>query len=253
MSDFKLQGEVVLDDNGFKSKLNDLKSEGEKFGSSFKNSMFGSMTAANLAAKGVELLMSTLRSAVNEFGLLDKNLAKVNTVIDKQAGSITNLRMELLKISTETGIFASELANASYEALSAGVATETLGEFINQAAILSQAGFLSTTQAVNVLTSVMGAYGKEVLTVEQISNKLVTAQANGKFTIDDLAKSMSSVTPIAASLGVSLDEVLASISAITMTGASASEATTRLRAALSVLSSGSSNVSIAFKEMTGKT
>ncbi|MGL5964166.1 MAG: hypothetical protein ACRCZ2_07225, partial [Fusobacteriaceae bacterium] len=96
MSDFKLNGEVVLDDGGFKSGLNNLKGQAESFGSSFKNSMFGSMTAANLATKGVELLVLTLRSAVNEIVMLDKNLAKVNTLLDQQVLSSTNLKMELL-------------------------------------------------------------------------------------------------------------------------------------------------------------
>ncbi|MGL5970491.1 MAG: phage tail tape measure protein [Cetobacterium sp.] len=252
MTDFKLQGEVVLDDNGFKSKLNDLKSEGEKFGSSFKNSMFGSMTAANLAAKGVELLMSTLRSAVNEIGMLDKNLAKVNTLLDQQVLSTTNLKMELLKISDATGIYSSELANATYEALSAGVATDELTGFIEKMTTLSQGGFTSVTQAVNVTTSIMNAYGKEVYTVNEVSDKLVKTQALGKTTVDELSRSLYNVVPAATSMGIGLDDVLASIAVLTASGTPTAQATTQIRQALLEMGDEASIVGKTIQGLTGK-
>ncbi len=251
--DFKLKVKVVLDDTGFKSGLDNLQSQGEQFSKSFTNSMFGAMTAANLASKGVEFLMSTLKSAVNEFTMLDTNLAKVNTLLDQQVLSTTNLRMELLRVSSATGIYASELANASYEALSAGVETQNLTEFIEDMTTLSQGGFTSVTQAVNVATSIMNAYGKEVYTAKEISDKLVKTQAQGKITVDELSRTLYNVIPIASSLGVSLDEVLASISLITKSGTPAAQATTQMKSALADLTDEATGAGKKFKEITGKT
>ncbi|MGL5716097.1 MAG: phage tail tape measure protein [Paraclostridium sp.] len=253
MEDFKLKGKVVLDDSGFKSGLNDLKSQGESFGSSFKNSMFGAMTAANLASKGVELLVSTLRSAVSEFTLLDKNIAKVNTLLDQQVLSSTNLRMELLRVSSATGIYASELANASYEALSAGVETQNLTGFIEQMTALSQGGFTSVTSAVDVTTSIMNAYGKEVYSVNEISDKLIKTQAQGKTSVDQLSKSLFNVVPIASTLNVGIDEVLGSIALLTKSGTPTSVATTQIRSAMAELTTETSDVAKTFKDITGKT
>lgn len=252
MEDFKLKGKVVLDDSGFKSGLNDLKSQGESFGSSFKNSMFGAMTAANLASKGVELLVSTLRSAVSEFTLLDKNIAKVNTLLDQQVLSSTNLRMELLRVSSATGIYASELANASYEALSAGVETQNLTGFIEEMTVLSQGGFTSVTQAVNVTTSIMNAYGKEVYTANEISDKLVKTQALGKTTVDELSRSLYNVVPSATAMNVGLDDVLASIAVLTASGTPTASATTQIRQALLEMGDEGSKVGKAIENLTGK-
>ncbi|MGL5716812.1 MAG: phage tail tape measure protein, partial [Paraclostridium sp.] len=252
MEDFKLKGKVVLDDSGFKSGLNDLKSQGESFGSSFKNSMFGVMTAANLASKGVELLVSTLRSAVSEFTLLDKNIAKVNTLLDQQVLSSTNLRMELLRVSSATGIYASELANASYEALSAGVETQNLTGFIEEMTVLSQGGFTSVTQAVNVTTSIMNAYGKEVYAANEISDKLVKTQALGKTTVDELSRSLYNVVPSATAMNVGLDDVLASIAVLTASGTPTASATTQIRQALLEMGDEGSKVGKAIENLTGK-
>lgn len=251
--DFKLKGKVVLDDTGFKSGLDNLQSQGEQFSKSFTNSMFGAMTAANLASKGVELLMSTLKSAVNEFTMLDTNLAKVNTLLDQQVLSTTNLRMELLRVSSATGIYASELANASYEALSAGVETQNLTEFIEDMTTLAQGGFTSVTNAVDVTTSIMNAYGKEVYSVKEISDKLITTQNNGKVVLEELSRTLYNVVPAAAALGISLDEVLGGIAQLTMSGVPAAQATTQLRQMMLELSDSTRGAGEQLKNITGKT
>ncbi|MEG1087571.1 MAG: phage tail tape measure protein [Cetobacterium sp.] len=251
--DFKLKGKVVLDDTGFKSGLDNLQSQGEQFSKSFTNSMFGAMTAANLASKGVELLMSTLKSAVNEFTMLDTNLAKVNTLLDQQVLSTTNLRMELLRVSSATGIYASELANASYEALSAGVETQNLTEFIEDMTTLAQGGFTSVTNAVDVTTSIMNAYGKEVYSVKEISDKLITTQNNGKVVLEELSRTLYNVIPAAAALGISLDEVLGGIAQLTMSGVPAAQATTQLRQMMLELSDSTRGAGEQLKNITGKT
>lgn len=251
--DFKLKGKVVLDDTGFKSGLDNLQSQGEQFSKSFTNSMFGAMTAANLASKGVELLMSTLKSAVNEFTMLDTNLAKVNTLLDQQVLSTTNLRMELLRVSSATGIYTSELANASYEALSAGVETQNLTEFIEDMTTLAQGGFTSVTNAVDVTTSIMNAYGKEVYSVKEISDKLITTQNNGKVVLEELSRTLYNVVPAAAALGISLDEVLGGIAQLTMSGVPAAQATTQLRQMMLELSDSTRGAGEQLKNITGKT
>ncbi|MGL5964302.1 MAG: phage tail tape measure protein, partial [Fusobacteriaceae bacterium] len=196
--------------------------------------------------------MLTLRSAVNEIVMLDKNLAKVNTLLDQQVLSSTNLKMELLQVSDATGIYASELASASYEALSAGVATGELTGFIEKMTVLSQGGFTSVTQAVNVTTSIMNAYGKEVYTVEQVSDKLVKTQALGKTTVDELSRSLYNVVPAATSMGIGLDDVLASIAVLTASGTPTAQATTQIRQALLEMGDEASVVGKTIQGLTGK-
>lgn len=264
MSDVKIEGKVFLDTKNFEKNLQKINSKTENFGtktnkifSSFGSTFASQMVSANLAtmaiSKAVDLMVSSLRGAVTEFLILDKNMAKVNTIFDSSTKSLKAFRYELIEVSDKTGIAASDLANASYEALSAGVATEQLTDFIEKATILSQGGFTSITNAVDVLTSTMNAYGKEMYSVEEISDKLAAAQKFGKTTIDEMSRSLYNVIPVASQASISLDDVMASISLITAKGTPTTVATTQIRQAIVELSNESLKAGKIFKELTGKT
>lgn len=252
LDDFKLKGKVILDDTGFNSGLDGLQRKGEQFGTSFNGSMMKAVGVAGLATGAVALLSASLKGAVSEILVLDKNLAKVNTLLDQQKLSSMQLKMELLGVSNATGIYASELASASYEALSAGVETQNLTEFIREMTVLAQGGFTNVASAVNVTTSIMNAYGKEVYAVNEISDKLVVTQNNGKVVVDELARTLYNVVPAAASLGISLDEVLGGIAQLTMSGVPAAQATTQLRQMMLELSDSTRGAGKELLNLTGK-
>ena len=116
-----------------------------------------------------------------------QSVAKVYTIMDKNVMSTDRMSQSILDLSTATGKSANELAEASYQALSASVETSKVGGFVEQAVKLSKVGFTETATAVDTLTTIINAYGMSADDAAAISDKLVQTQNKGKTTVDELA------------------------------------------------------------------
>ena len=160
-------------------------------------------------------------------------VAKVASIADTAAVSLAQLRREMLSVSDATGRGAAEVAEATYQAISAGVGTADAVAFVETATRAATAGFTSTSTAVDALTSTLNAYGLAAGDATRISDQLLTAQNYGKTTFGELAGAIGQVLPIASALGVQTDELFGSIAALTKQGQSTSQAVTGVRAALS--------------------
>ena len=97
----------------------------------------------------------------------------MSTLFDTSQTSVKDLSKEFLNLSDDTGLSADGLAEAGYQALSAGQDVSEVGKFVKTAGNLAKAGFTSTTTAVDVLTTAINAYGSGAGTADEISNKLV--------------------------------------------------------------------------------
>lgn len=164
---------------------------------------------------------------------LDEASAKVKSI----AGSsleLKNIQQDLLKNSTKTGVAVNELADAQYSAISSGVKASEAMDAAVQATKLAKAGFTDSNSALKLMTSTMNVYGltgKKAM--QDISDKMLVTQNLGVTSVDELASSLGSVTPIAKSVGVSLDEVLGAVGSLTKNGQSTSEAMTGLKGIMS--------------------
>lgn len=179
-------------------------------------------------------------------------MAKMSTIADTSKVSLEELKDQFLDLSNETGKSASELAEAGYQALSAGVETEKAAGFVGTAADLAKAGFTTTTTAVDVLTTAMNAYGEEAGTAEEIANKLVRTQNLGKTTVNELASSMGKIIPTAASMNVGIDNLTAGYVSLTKQGIGTAEATTYMNSMLNELGDSGTTLGGILKEKTGK-
>lgn len=179
-------------------------------------------------------------------------MAKMSTIADTSKVSLEELKDQFLDLSNETGKSASELAEAGYQALSAGVETEKAAGFVGTAADLAKAGFTTTTTAVDVLTTAMNAYGEEAGTAEEIANKLVRTQNLGKTTVNELASSMGKIIPTASSMNVGIDNLAAGYVSLTKQGIGTAEATTYMNSMLNELGDSGTTLGGILKEKTGK-
>lgn len=180
------------------------------------------------------------------------SIAKVATIADQSQVPIKTLSNEILNLSNESGKGASELAEATYQALSASVETKNVSGFVRQATGLAKAGFLDTADAVDVLTTVINAYGKSAEDADEIANMLIQTQNDGKTTVNELAQNMGQVIPTASALNIPLEQLAASYVLLTKQGINTANSTTQLRAMFNELSKDGSNVSKILKEQTGK-
>ena len=182
----------------------------------------------------------------------EDSFAKVKTIMDKQAEAPEALSAQILQLSTDTGKAATELAEATYQAISAGVATDKAAEFTGRAVNLAKAGFTDTATAVDTLTTIINAYGMSADEAEAISDKLVQTQNKGKTTVNELAASMGNVIPTAAAYGVNLDNLSTAYVQMTKQGINTANATTAINGMLTELADQGSTVAGILRDKTGK-
>ena len=179
-------------------------------------------------------------------------LAKLSTIADTTQTPLDDLDSSIMALSDSTGMGAAEIAEASYQAISAGQSTKDAVGFVEQANVLARAGFTSMTTATDTLTTALNAYGLSADQASSVSDKLITTQNLGKTTVDELGASMGKVIPTAAMYGVNLDQLSAAYVTTTKNGIGTAEATTYINGMLNELGKSGSTTSNILKEKTGK-
>lgn len=202
------------------------------------------------SAKAITDALMDCTQASMEF---ETAMAKVGTIADESQKPLGDMRNEILALSSETGKSVGELAEATYQAISASVATESAVDFVGTANKLAVGGFSDTTTAVDILTTAINAYGMSADDASKISDVLITTQNLGKTSVAQLGASMGMVIPLAAAYNMNLEDLAASYALLTANGTQTAQATTYVKAALNELGSTSSVVGSTLKKKTGKT
>jgi TP901 family phage tail tape measure protein len=179
-------------------------------------------------------------------------MAKVQTIADTTTVPVDELQQSILDLSDETGVAATDIAEAVYNAISAGQDTADAVSYVETTTKLARAGFTDTASALDLLTSITNAYGLEAKDATKISDKLITVQNRGKTTIAQLSSSMGKVIPTASAFGVDLDNISSAYVVMTKNGISTAESTTYLNSMLNELGKSGTKASTIIKKNTGK-
>lgn len=163
----------------------------------------------------------------------EEAMAKVSTIADTSIVTMDELEEGVLDLSDKYGMASKDVANALYEAISAGVDTAKVLGFIDAAIKNSVAGFTDVTTSVNTLTNVMNAYDIELERSLEISDKLIKVQKYGKTTIGQFGDEIGRAAPLAAQAGMSVEELFANIATLTKNSIKSNEALTATKAILS--------------------
>ena len=183
----------------------------------------------------------------------EDSMAKVSTIADATEVPMDEMQKAILDLSNQTGISSEEIAQNVYDSISAGQKTGDAVNFVSNSTKLAKAGFADAGAALDVLTTIMNAYGLKASEVTNVSDMLIQTQNLGKTTVADLASSMGKVIPTANAYGVSLDELCAGYAIMTANGVATAESTTYMNGMLNELGKSGTNVSKTLKEKTGKT
>lgn len=183
----------------------------------------------------------------------EDSMAKVSTIADATEIPMDDMQKAILDLSNQTRISAEEIAQNVYDSISAGQKTGDAVNFVSNSTKLAKAGFADAGAALDVLTTIMNAYGLKASEVTNVSDMLIQTQNLGKTTVADLASSMGKVIPTANAYGVSLDELCAGYAIMTANGVATAESTTYMNGMLNELGKSGTNVSETLKEKTGKT
>ncbi len=160
-------------------------------------------------------------------------IGEISTLIDDADTSTQELTQSVTDLSNQFGQNKSQVATAFYNALSKGASDATeANELLQVAAQTAIGGATDINTAVNGLTSVINAFGKNMSDAREVSDVLFTTMKNGGTTIGELSSYFFQAAPIANALGASLEDVSASIVALTLSGTPTATAMTQVRAAL---------------------
>lgn len=243
--------------------------EVEKFGDKSEESGKQSEESSKKSRDGIKELQGVLASAgiaatLNEIknGFFDcseaaaqfeTSTAMVATIADTSQKSLSDVSKEVRTYSNETGEAASDMAEATYQAISASVNTADAASFAGTATKLAVGGFTSATTAVDVLTTAINAYGLAASDATQLSDYLITTQNLGKTSVDQLAQSVGKVIPLASAYNVQMDNLSSAYAVLTANGIATAESGTYLKSMLNELGDTGSDVSEVLLNSTGKT
>lgn len=243
--------------------------EVEKFGDKSEETGKQSEESSKKGRDGIKELQGVLASAgiaatLNEIknGFFDcseaaaqfeTSTAMVATIADTSQKSLSSISKEVRSYSNETGEAASDMAEATYQAISASVNTADAAAFAGTATKLAVGGFTSATTAVDVLTTAINSYGLAASDATQLSDYLITTQNLGKTSVDQLAQSVGKVIPLASAYNVQMDNLSSAYAVLTANGIATAESGTYLKSMLSELGDTGSDVSEVLLNSTGKT
>lgn len=243
--------------------------EVEKFGDKSEETGKQSEESSKKGRDGIKELQGVLASAgiaatLNEIknGFFDcseaaaqfeTSTAMVATIADTSQKSLSSISKEVRGYSNETGEAASDMAEATYQAISASINTADAAAFAGTATKLAVGGFTSATTAVDVLTTAINAYGLAASDATQLSDYLITTQNLGKTSVDQLAQSIGKVIPLASAYNVQMDNLSSAYAVLTANGIATAESGTYLKSMLNELGDTGSGVSEVLLNSTGKT
>ena len=180
-------------------------------------------------------------------------LAKLQTQLHGTGYTANDFKQQILNLSNQTGISATQITDAMYMASSGGIKAGNAMNFITNASKLSQAGFANLTDTVNLLTTVMANYKGSADSVNNISNILIRTQQMGKTTVGQLAEEMGKCISMSHESGLSFAQVGTAMGMLTQKEGNTAQATTQFSSLLTQLTKGGTKASKALKEMSGKT
>ena len=237
--DFDVTGNTKLDTSGFTNGISSM-----------------TVAAGNLIADFVKSASSKMAelvtSSVDIGASFETALAKVRTIADTSKVSVGDLNKQILDTSGSMGVAAADIAEAAYQAISAGQDTANAVAFAGQASKLAAAGFTSSSSAVDILTTALNAYGLSADQATHVSDVLLTTQNLGKTSVDELSSSMGKVIPLAAAYGVTVENLSSGLAVMTANGIATAEATTYTKSMLNELGDAGSTVGKILQKQTGK-
>jgi TP901 family phage tail tape measure protein len=227
---------------GFSGKVQGLGKDVSAVG----GSMTKWVTGPALAVGGA---LFTLGNRAANFG---KQMNEVFTLLPGiTADAMGAMKADVKAFAVEAGVLPEKVVPALYQAISAGVPKENVFEFLRVANMAAIGGVSDLQTAVDGISSVVNAYGAEVLDAAQASDLMFTAVRLGKTDFQQLSQSLFNVIPTASALGVKFGDVTAALARLTAQGTPTAVATTQMRQLLVELSKAGSGAAVTFERMAG--
>ncbi len=182
------------------------------------------LTAGTIMGGGIGI-------AVNEAMKFEKAMSNVSTTIDSTPAIMKSMSDEVLKMSKKIPIPLSQMTDALYDVVSAGIQAKYSMTVLNSSSRLAVAGLGTSKEGVDILTSSINAFNISATKSESIANMVFKAVKYGKTTVSGLAEGFGNSASLIKNSNVELSEFLATTATLTTTGMTASKAQTQVASA----------------------
>lgn len=242
--------DIVGDSKGFSKAIGTVSQDMNRLSTKARDAGKKIAVGLGVGVAGIAALGTKAALVAVDF---EKSMAEVFTLLPGISGdAMDEMNEQVLGFSKEFAVLPEEVVPALYDALSAGVPTDSVFDYMETATMLATGGVTDLNTAVDGLSSIVNAYGADVIDASTASDIMFTTVKFGKTTVDQLAAGISNVTPVASALGVSFEEVGASLAVLTATGVKTKVATTQIRSALAELATEGSKADKAFQKIAGQ-
>ena len=240
--------------NKMQAELDKIPNKWQNIGKAMQDAGSKMESIGSVLTKTVSVPIASIMAASTKLAAdFEQGMAKVSTIADTSQVSMADMSKQIIQLSDDTGVAATDLSESVYQAISAGQDTKDAVGFVTSATKLMKAGFTDSATATDTLTTILNAYGMKASEVTSVSDKLITTQNLGKTSVAQLGASMGKIIPTAAMFGVNLDQLASAYVATTKNGISTAESTTYLNSMLNELGKSGTTASKALTEATGKT
>lgn len=184
---------------------------------------------AAIAAVGVAAA-SAATKATQEAAKWQTSWAEVRTIMSGTEAEIGRVEKRVLALGSIVPQEGSLLAKGYYQTLSAGISDVNDALYVTQvAAKAATAGLTDTFTSVDVITTVLNAYGMQAADAQHVSDLLFTTVREGKTTFGELAGSVGQAIPFFAQANIKIEDLLSAIATLTKGGIRTDVAATALR------------------------
>lgn len=183
-----------------------------------------------------------------------EEMAETFTLLPELSGKAREAMTEdVKKFAKDMKVLPENVTPALYQAISASIPEDEVFGFLEEAQKAARGGKAELETSVDVLSSIINAYGSDVISVTEASDLMFTAVKKGKTNFNDMASNMYSVLPIARALDLPFKNVTASISTMTAMGTQTAQSTTQIGRFLAEISRQGTKSSEIFESVAGKT
>jgi phage-related protein len=193
-------------------------------------------SAGGKASKGLKLwglaALAGVAISVKMAGDFQQSMTRLVTSAGETQGNLATVSQGILGMSSATDTSTSQLASGMYMVESAGIHGASGLAVLKASAEGAQAEGASLSDVTNAMTSAINAYGMKAKTTAEaqksansVMNEMLQIVGQGKMTMQDLASSLSTVLPVAASYKISLAQVGGALATMTSMGVSARQGT----------------------------
>jgi TP901 family phage tail tape measure protein len=173
----------------------------------------------SLAQRGFQQMTAYINDSIEKYREFSNTMAEVGTMLAGTTfGNIEALTIGVENLARKFGKSAVDMGRGMYEILSAAVDVKDSMQLLDVATKAAVAGLSTVETSVDILTTVMNSYGKEVSQTAEISDILFETVVRGKLRFEDLASSLGYLVPIAASAGIEFEEISAALATATRMG-----------------------------------